>query len=489
MSTLVLSVRRLLTGVLMSLALGFLSAAVAQTPPASAASGPPSSSAPAKGLDAYEMAGKMFATLNQGFENISKNSWAQGMAKRIALILGGITLMFGIIKNWVLGRGAVGLLGDIFLPTLMVGLVFAAVEADLGKAISKSIDGIANAYGSMNGTKAEPIDVMLNLMVSGMRVFDLNSATAPELKFTAVMVWGFGWLAKLLTFVVLLGCAVIAMGSFVLAQAMVAIACGVGPIFYCWGVWKPTEFLFNGWLRFTIIAGLQKMMVMVMAGLVGSVVDQMVTLSKYLNNDVADIVAYSGMLLVGAISAFLMWKAPSMATQMVSGSGGLSLSGWSHPGTTAGNTAGSMTKETSSVVTQTASTVAGGVAGVYNGAMAVGRGIASMGQRSGSAAVGSSSGGAGGTSARGLAGSGPQAGSTPGGAGSRAQTTSGVGPIGSTPSGAQGGGGNPPPGSPPGAGPAGGPTGGATPAPGGSPTPGGGTGPTSPPPVPGPRRP
>jgi hypothetical protein len=275
------------------------------------------------------------------------------------------------------------------------------------------------------------------------------------------------------------------MGSFVLAQAMVAIACGVGPIFYCWGVWKPTEFLFNGWLRFTIIAGVQKMMVMVMAGLVGSVVDEMVTLSKYLNNDVADIVAYSGMLLVGCISAFLMWKAPSMATQMVSGSGGLSLSGWTHQGTTSGNTAGALGKETTNTVSQSVSTAVGGVKGVYNGAMAVGRGIASMDQRLGGADGGSTSSGSAGTT-RTPSGAAPQAGSPAGGAGSRQQTTSGVGPLGPTSSGGQGSGANPGPGGPGGGGT---PSGGVTPSGGsGGQGPGGG-GPTSPSGGPGAARP
>lgn len=138
----------------------------------------------------------------------------------------------------------------------------------------------------------------------------------------------FTWLLRLvaLGFMILLLFAFLAVNF--LAEVSFGASMTFGPILVPWILLSRTEFLFDGWLRFTIIACFIKMVsawmlsiVLIIINGVKQVAEQVVGTS---GTDLiaADEMAAFFVCVFAALAAFLMWQAPGFAAGLVSGSGG-----------------------------------------------------------------------------------------------------------------------------------------------------------------------
>lgn len=126
---------------------------------------------------------------------------------------------------------------------------------------------------------------------------------------------------------------VVQFGSFLLD-----IAFCLGPVLIPWYVLPAGEFLFDGWLKFTISAGLFKVVAWLMMAIVysgalpgiQSLVQQAATQSGT-NSDAYYATNYLAMLalaLVCGVGAFMMWQVPEIARALVTGGGGGAAKGF-----------------------------------------------------------------------------------------------------------------------------------------------------------------
>lgn len=136
-----------------------------------------------------------------------------------------------------------------------------------------------------------------------------------------------------ITLMTLIFVVVVQFGSFLLD-----IAFCLGPVLIPWYVLPAGEFLFDGWLRFTISAGLFKVVAWLMMAIVYSgvlpgiqgLVQQTATQSGT-NSDAYYATNYLAMLalaLVCGVGAFMMWQVPDIAKSLVSGGAGGGLRGF-----------------------------------------------------------------------------------------------------------------------------------------------------------------
>ncbi|SFT83901.1 type IV secretion system protein [Paraburkholderia aspalathi] len=136
-----------------------------------------------------------------------------------------------------------------------------------------------------------------------------------------------------ITLMTLIFVVVVQFGSFLLD-----IAFCLGPVLIPWYVLPVAEFLFDGWLRFTISAGLFKVVAWLMMAIVDSgvlpgiqsLVQQTATQSGT-NSDAYYATNYLAMLalaLVCGVGAFMMWQVPEIARALVTGGGGGGVKGF-----------------------------------------------------------------------------------------------------------------------------------------------------------------
>lgn len=116
---------------------------------------------------------------------------------------------------------------------------------------------------------------------------------------------------------------IVNMGAVLIAVGMI-----LGPVLVPWLLLEPASFLFDGWLRFMITAALWKivgaaLMVITNAAIVAarSQVDNS-TLFTATSTDIQSLIVVS---IITCIGIFMMWQAPSIASGLVSGSGGATL--------------------------------------------------------------------------------------------------------------------------------------------------------------------
>lgn len=301
----------------------------------------------AQGGNAMAMLGDSFLAINNAIDALAKNTWARALGTKVAWALFALMLIWNIIKSMLLGKGMSQLLADMMQPTIMLGIVLAAISHDFGSAVSRSVDAIASGVASTTGMSAKSeTDIMADFAATAFKVFELKGRDSDGFNlswdmFEAAFIYVIGMLMKLFAFLIILVAGALAAGLLFISKVMVGIALGLGPILFCWGVWKPTEFLFNGWLRFLISAGLQKVVITLLAGFVSVGLTKMSSLSDNLTGQVTvDVVAYGVLLLFSVLSTMLLWKAPSIAEGLLSGGGGMDLSRWNATAMSAGATAG-----------------------------------------------------------------------------------------------------------------------------------------------------
>lgn len=119
---------------------------------------------------------------------------------------------------------------------------------------------------------------------------------------------------------------------------LLSIALCLGPVLAPWYLLPATDFLFDGWLKFTVSAGLYKvvawlMMAIVTRGVLPAIrsITEQAAAHAGSNPDAyyaANYLAACAMALVAGIGAYMMWQVPEIAKGLVTGSGGGGLGGF-----------------------------------------------------------------------------------------------------------------------------------------------------------------
>lgn len=110
-----------------------------------------------------------------------------------------------------------------------------------------------------------------------------------------------------------------------LGDILVFIGLAIGPILIPWLLWEAAAFLFDGWLRFMIAAGLIKVVSAAMLKLTQGVLDGLTEATRTVGESMLtdagiDILASVIMVLFAVFVGVLMWLVPTIANGLVSGS-------------------------------------------------------------------------------------------------------------------------------------------------------------------------
>ena len=125
---------------------------------------------------------------------------------------------------------------------------------------------------------------------------------------------------------VLLILGLVVLGTIVLIHAYVAIALITGYIFVPFMIFKPLEFLWNGWLKFLITSCLSYFLLYVVMALEKGTLSAVAS-SSALNASPKTFGSVLAILFLIAIFAYLILKIPAIAGEIVSGMPNMSFSG------------------------------------------------------------------------------------------------------------------------------------------------------------------
>ena len=117
--------------------------------------------------------------------------------------------------------------------------------------------------------------------------------------------------------------AIVVLGTIILIQIYITLGLLVGYIFVPFMIFKPLEFLWNGWLKFMISAALSYFLIYLVTALLQNTINSLVAY----NGQSLSFGEVMGFLLLLAIFAYLFLKIPSIAGEIVSGMPNMSFSG------------------------------------------------------------------------------------------------------------------------------------------------------------------
>ncbi len=303
------------------------------------------SSPPASPGELGAMAG-VKATINQLFDTanamVAKNP-LEAQGKKLFWLLTTILIAWTGIKVVLEESGFNGWISQTVRVLMLVGFTAWFMQTETLSSLAGGFTEVATAVSAGAGAAggaaaaATPADQVLEILENGgntiMKIWSGPVETvAPEsdkswwqsmidkVSLGALV----GGLTEVLSKLLISLAVVLALAFYVAiliaSQWMLNIALILSPIFIPWLLVEQTAFLFHGWVKFLIVAGMQKVVGALLLGLTGSLLTSISTLANTAGASPAyGALSYMLCALIAGVMAFLMLQVPSIAAGLVSG--------------------------------------------------------------------------------------------------------------------------------------------------------------------------
>jgi type IV secretion system protein TrbL len=282
----------------------------------------------------------------KGLEDFAKKGALVGKGAQLLNLLTFAIVMWTLLKVMMMGGGLVEALADLVPVAVAYAIATVLMSPDFGMALDSFISG---AVSLVTGAPVQSIAQYIQsgalvLFESIVKIWSLPTvqgespssflgivadvAASLMSKLTYLLMAAGATLLLLLTFGVY-------MAHLVISQVGIYIAMALAPIFVPFLVFRPTSFLFEGWLRFAIGACLTKGIALMMLVVVGKMFEGISQATKNIvvqgagGAGMFDIAMFSVVFLLSGIAAMLMSSAPTVANGLISGGGGgMGFAGW-----------------------------------------------------------------------------------------------------------------------------------------------------------------
>lgn len=284
-----------------------------------------------------DTAGIFMATLNQLFTTLDSS---MGKFEGDGRVLAGLLLVIVIAWDGIIGvlagSGANEFLSKLIKHTITAGFVAAMLSGVLVEPINKSFDAMADKIGggktSIGGAvssiqktavtiwsgkpkAASPTDE--KILADGMVASWWNNLTGGGLTQMALE-----FIMSALIVIVILISGAIFIAQFLITQILLKLALIIMPVMVPWMIFNKTEFLFDGWLRFFLTAGMQKVVGAFFFSITLAMLEGAATIAAASQSPAGALGTYTLVLILCVVVAWLMLQIPQIAAGLISGHGG-----------------------------------------------------------------------------------------------------------------------------------------------------------------------
>lgn len=292
---------------------------------------------------ADSLIGKIADKVTQKLNALRNNTQLHSVGTLITAFFLVALLVWTSVKTMATGRGMGELVAEWVPIFVAFGIVTLFLDRSAGELIVRTMDGIGTAIG---GADMSTLDSAIR--AGAAPIFKAIAAVVAQPRATeGTNVIGdgvFGWLGTLAAsgaswvmgaiakvaaafFLVLSGVVMVAqiIMGFISVQLVLALA----PIMVPFLMFKPMEWLFNGWLKFLLGACMLKIVLAFLLGVAAGLLTGMTELSQQMYQDSWQVTAmetlYTDILLLGMMLVFallatlLITQAPKIADGLLSG--------------------------------------------------------------------------------------------------------------------------------------------------------------------------
>lgn len=270
-----------------------------------------------------EAAIKAFANViklaNDSINAIRGNQALQQYGEKLTLSLTGIVVLWALLKNLALKQSMPQLVGDLVFPLIIAAFVLGAGIAKLPGIIESSVTTVAGLFGSQ-GTSSLEGNLAANMIDAVSRVWNADTADGGVLSILSAPISAMAMLILRLgvIFLMLLSGA-LGVAAILVAKFQMALAIALAPLLIPWIVFKPTEFLFSGWLNFFLKAGFGLVGVFAVSAVVVQGSRNMANLISTTSTGLEGVITFGAMGAMAVIFAYLMLKGADIGEGIISG--------------------------------------------------------------------------------------------------------------------------------------------------------------------------
>lgn len=271
------------------------------------------------------------SNLQSAFSSMSGTLSASGKELEWALfsVMFVWTGLTGMMKGETLGE----VFAQIIMHTLMLGIVMMCLNPSSQNALVRTFSTIASQFNSdganlvagfkgfftaisslwtdggtsSSSSTAQGSGGWFSSLFHTIGDFDLGSMLAA----LAIVIM------KVITTVVIAGASAIWAANYILSQAKLFIGMAVAPVMVPWLLMPYTTFLFDGWLKFMIGAGMMQVVGAIMIKITNILVTTMMTIAA--GSTATNIILYVVLVVLAFIISYLMSEINGIAMGLLQG--------------------------------------------------------------------------------------------------------------------------------------------------------------------------
>lgn len=262
---------------------------------------------------------KLIAIANTAIKSIQTNSNLKSYGKRLTLMLASIVIIWAILKNIALKQSFPQLVGDLIFPIVIAGFVLTA-GLDMLPGV---IEGVVNSVAGIFGARTETME---NTFAAAM-FKSMGDVWGAEKQGSGLLTIVFSPIVSVAMLILRIGVVLImlvatALGvaAILVAKFQIALAIALAGLFIPWIMFKPTEFLFSGWLNFFLKAGFGLVGIFAVGAVVQAGAIGLSNMIPATGTDVAGVLTFASMAGMSVIFAYLMLKAADIGQGLIGGS-------------------------------------------------------------------------------------------------------------------------------------------------------------------------
>ncbi|CAB3734772.1 hypothetical protein LMG22037_05903 [Paraburkholderia phenoliruptrix] len=280
------------------------------------------------------------STIQSNFSSMSGTLAADGTELEWALfsVMFVWTAITGMLKGESLGE----VFAQIIIQILMLGIVMACLNSSSQNALTQTFTTIANQFGAgtnLSGGVKSFFTAISSLWTSsggsstsssssGSNWFSSLFHTIGDFDLGSILAGLAIVILKLATTVIVAGAAALWAGNYILSQMKVYIGLAVAPVMVPWLLMPYTTFLFDGWLKYMIGAGMMQIVGAIMIKMTNTLMTTMTTVAQ--GATATNVILYVVLVVLALVIAYMMSEINGIAMGLLGGGSrvGMGFSAW-----------------------------------------------------------------------------------------------------------------------------------------------------------------
>ncbi|CAB3767538.1 hypothetical protein LMG29542_05639 [Paraburkholderia humisilvae] len=281
------------------------------------------------------------STLQSNFSSMSSTLSADGTELEWALfsVMFVWTAITGMLKGESLGE----VFAQVIIQILMLGIVMACLNSSSQTALTQTFSTISNQFGAgtnLSGGFKSFFTAISSLWTtagsstssgsSGSNWFSSLFHTIGDFDLGSILAGLAIVILKLMTTVIVAGAAALWAGNYILSQMKMYIGLAIAPVMVPWLLMPYTSFLFEGWLKFMIGAGLMQIVGAIMVKQTNTLMTTMTTVAA--GATATNVILYVVLVVLALVISYMMSEINGIAMGLLAGGSrvGMGFSAWSN---------------------------------------------------------------------------------------------------------------------------------------------------------------